>query len=87
LTLNICFDVLFIFQDAQTAACLSSSQLRFRIIFLQLIADRERRQEYLATRYEADYGAEFTARTVDLVRLFVNAVDKSLPPCAIDRVS
>jgi len=66
---------------------LSGGQQQFRSFFLQLIADADRRCKYFAVRHELEYGTEFVARTKELMRRFVTALNNLLPPCAIDRVS
>jgi len=65
---------------------LSSGQQQFRSFFLRLIANADRRHEYLTVRYDLEYGTEFAARTKELMRRFVSSVNNLLPASAIDRV-
>jgi len=65
---------------------LSSGQQQFRSFFLRLIANADRRHEYLAARHNLEYGIEFVARTKELMRRFVSSVNSLLPASAIDRV-
>jgi len=66
---------------------LSKGQQQFRTFFLQLIANADRRREYLSERLEQEYGTEFVACTKVLMCRFVSAVNALLPLCAVDRVS
>jgi len=66
---------------------INRGQQQFRSFFLRLIADADRRRDYLASRYEQDYGTEFVSRTKELMCRFVSALNDLLPPCAIDRVN
>jgi len=65
---------------------LSSGQQQFRSFFLRLTANADRRHEYFAARHDREYGAEFVARTKELMRRFVSSINDLLPVSAIDRV-
>ena len=73
-------------QDDDFNEKLSEGQKHFRAVFLRLIADKKQRREYLKTQLKVDYGVEFEDRMKDLLRRVIDAIDRSLPPCAIDRV-
>jgi len=65
---------------------LSGGQQKFRSFFLQLVANADQCQKYLASRHNLEYGTGFVARTKELMRRFVSSVSDLLPASAIDRV-
>ncbi|XP_035663467.1 uncharacterized protein LOC118407155 [Branchiostoma floridae] len=60
---------------------------QFRQLTLDLILDRERREMYLQSEMEEEYGAEFSLTLNDLVAKFVQTVEDYLPIPVIEEIS